>query len=116
MFTPKERRIYQYPMPDGTTRFADPMRIRRRLSWKTTGLIDDIVVQQQSDLAHERLAAEDKIIEATAFAFDLPIFNDATGEGCTDDYLLELFDDFDQWRDGLKKNGSRIPFGIPYMG
>lgn len=61
MFTAKQRRIFEYPLPDGTTRWADPLRIRRRLQehlggelWTCWAKADEVRAAERQRNAYER--------------------------------------------------------------
>lgn len=97
MFTDKEKEIFKYELPDGEKRFVDPLRIRRKLAKATAGKIDELLQKQNSDNLGDQLDADEKLIPAVAFAFDLPMIDPKTGEGTPEQFLLNLLDEYTLW-------------------
>jgi hypothetical protein len=109
LFSDEDKKIFPYILPDGSKRFADPLRIRRWLAQLTAGRIDELLNEQCSDDEQTRFRADEALIPATAQAFGLGMFNPDNGQGCTDKYLLDLLDEFVGFLQSKKKNIETQP-------
>lgn len=96
--------IFAYELPNGDRQFADPLRIRRRLVLETNGKIHDLIKHQGSEELGTRLKADETLAKATAASFELPMLDEKTGEGLTEEFFLDLLDKFQDWLDEQKKN------------
>ena len=103
-----EREIFKYH--DGVRdRYGDPFVIARKLK-----------TNQHGDLAAlEAMAGEMQEPETTQFvqvlreAFGIPPWNDLDGEGLTDWNVMDVFQRFGDYIEGLKKNTSPGPISSP---
>lgn len=111
-FTDQDRLIYRYH--DGAKeRCADPLAVRRRLIQSAGGdlgkLADAAAVKEksspESDGGEEiaRLDAEERLLGVIRYGFELPAFDPATGEGCTEAMLWKIWDDYWAFVEGERK-------------
>jgi hypothetical protein len=100
-----ERDIYG-PFEDGcgNRRMADPIRVYRRLQQATAGQLAQLLTLAKSDDPVGSSEAEEKLVAAVVFAFDLAPFDPATGGGTTESMCRALLSDFVGWMDAKKKS------------
>lgn len=104
LFEPSELLIFKYELGESGSKYADPLRIKRRLSQSTNGTINDLVQAAAGPDEQARFAAEDKLVAAVCFAFNLPAIDANTGIGCTDEFLLGLLNKFLDWESKKKQS------------
>ena len=128
----EDRRIFEYPSVDGSAKlFADPLAVRRKLMARSAGKIDDIVdIYRASIEAGNAKAdgeikdvnpgvfvqgdnAEEQIVQAVRYAFDLKPFDPKDGSGAPAKYCLRLFDWFTEWREQKKTSEETTPSSSP---
>lgn len=112
MFPPDDCAIFEFALPCGGKRFADPWRVRRRLLQATQGKLNDLLRQWASEEIGERAVAEERRAPVAAFAFELKPFDPATGQGAQEGYLLDLLERFVTWCDELKKKPPGSPASV----
>lgn len=90
-----------FPFPDGS-RFADPIRVERRLAVACDGDVNNVLRLGQSDNPDQAQQYIDVWLVAIAFAFEVQAFDQATGSGLGEEALMDLYDSFLDWKE--KKN------------
>lgn len=119
-FRPSDTDIFTFSWPDGTDGRADPMRLKRRMDQATHGKRDDLYdqaiqplyavddvtgkyrlplspVADHQRLQFEALQAQEKLVVATAYAFEVAVYDPATGEGVLEDWLWDTAIALDEW-------------------
>lgn len=125
---PSRRRIFSYEH-DGATSSVDPMRIDRRLYEALAGEdVASLFAAAYPGPPPEGMEADPAAADAIWFSVTEPArrkFADAAraafgfpelqpdGSGMTDLEAFELFDAFDQWKAGIKKNTDSPPSDTP---
>ncbi len=118
-FKPSDTEIFTFVWPDGSEGRADPLRLKRRMDQATHGKRDALYDQaiqplyRQGDdgkyllplvelpdfqrLQFEASQAQEKLIAATAHAFEVAAYDPATGEGALEDWLWDTALALDDW-------------------
>lgn len=118
MYEENERLIYgPFDRGDGIHVFADPVRVKRRLTKLLDGQPGKVIRRSRDETAPElALEAEERVIAATARAFDLIPFDPETGGGVRDDQAIALLNDFLSWLDQKKTSAATSPTWPPPTG
>ena len=112
MFTEKERQVYKFAAPDGSTRFADPLDLYRKLLIAFGGSFqayDQSLPPREGqeldpDGEVQRAQAEEKVVAAVRGVLQLKPVDPLTGEGATDQQCLDVIDDFMRYLAEKKKS------------
>ena len=105
MFTDDEKRIFQYQL-NGTTLYADPLRIKRLLQIGTGGQFDQLVEQQRDGNEVQQAEANGILASATAAAFKFPLLDPKSGNGFTEGEAIDLLRRFLEWVEQKKTTGG----------
>lgn len=98
MYPEQQRKIFQYF--DGQRQvYGDPLKIRRRLNGRLDGNLNKALADK--DLSPEHY---ERVLDAVVYAFDLPPFNQETGEGAVEEVVVKALTSFLDW---LQKKSPR---------
>jgi hypothetical protein len=105
------REIFPYTDISGEPRFADPTRVLRVLTLHCDGDMDEQIKLARSENPALAFPAMEQLLAGIEQAFHLPTFDPMTGQGATNDQLLDLLHSFIEWM-GKKKvtQGSQPTF------
>jgi hypothetical protein len=111
MYTEQEKKIFPYF--DGAARvFGDPVTIRRRLTGFLDGNPNAVVDACNSTDPATAMQADEKLLAAIRFAFDMP-FDRTTGTGATEDECFAAYDAFTAFMEQKKTSGEPTPTCVP---
>src|SRR5262245_9391405 len=108
MWSAEERLIFQLP----DKRLVDPQHAYRVLLVKTNGELNSLLAQYQEGEMGEAVTAG-RLAAAAVAAFDLPPFDQATGQGTLEDEALNVLSRFLAWRDQKKTTTATPPTSPP---
>src|SRR5262245_22157770 len=97
-WTKEQRLIYEYVAPDGSKRFADPLRLRRDLLTACPHF-DKVMAAYIGDNEIAKADAGATLADAVRKMLKLSPIDEKTGEGTTDLYCLEFVVSFINWRE-----------------
>lgn len=104
------RRQDIFPYFDGREdRFADPMRANRLLIGALDGDPDGWLKKARAEEMDVASPAMERLVEATVKAFGLTPFDPKTGDGLTEDKVLEVFFGFLAWMQKKSANTGNSP-------
>lgn len=117
LYSEKERRIFGPYDRDGTGRgvYADPVRVKRRLTAALDGDPHSAVARTRSEQAQVASEATDRLVPAVCYALDLQYLDPETGAGLCEDEVISVLNAFFEFEEGLKKNAVTSP-GSPDSG
>lgn len=111
LYTPEERGIFgPYDPGDGTPVYADPIRVRRKLSAYLDGrweIVFGQMVQKDNPLLADE--ARDRVLAAAVAALELVSFDRSTGQGLTEDRVVAVLNDFLAFEEQKKTTGGTMP-------
>ncbi len=132
-FKPSDTEIFLFAWPDGSEGRADPLRLKRRMDQATHGKRDDLYdaaiqplyaideatgkyalpltpLPDFQRLQFEASQAQERLIAATAYAFEVAQYDPATGEGALEDWLWDTALALDDWLQ-KKSESTETPRG-----
>lgn len=99
-----------FPYNDGEKdRFGDPMRIERLLDTTAGGSFAKLLQLALSENPDISNPATDRELLCIQTAFEIKPFDPLTGQGTTEEFQFNLYDEFLRWRDKKKANGDSPP-------
>lgn len=102
MFSASEMKIFAFN--NGTADvFADPLAINRALARLLDGIPDKVVADTRADNLLAAADATEKLTTAVRTAFGLPAFSTTDGSGMTDEMVIAVWNQFQDWLDAKKK-------------
>lgn len=87
---------------DGSKRFIDGYRAHRMLHALCGGDANEVIALTRSENPEQAARFVDTLVEACRKAFQMPGINFETGEGYSEDEVLDVFHQFQDWVE--KKN------------
>ncbi len=110
MFSEKERQIFQYELPNGEKRYADPIAVQYELDLCCGGSLYDVTTRALSNVdPDDAVLAARNLAYAACKAFHLgKPFDPLTGEGVLHSQWMTVLNAFTEWREKneLKAVGS----------
>lgn len=106
MFDVTQRQIYEYSNHDGSKRFADPMRVFRKVKEYTSNNFSTLVTDSKNNDPKISSPAMEQLAQCSLFAFDVEhqdLFDPTTGQGWTELQLITLIGNFNDYLASLKK-------------
>lgn len=91
---------------DGSKRFIDGYRAHRMLHALCGGDANEVIALTRSENPEQAARFVDTLVEACRKAFQMPGINFETGEGYSEDEVLDVFHQFQDWVE--KKSDTRI--------
>lgn len=102
-----------YGGPDCPQRYGDPLAIERKLRMLLGGDGSGILEQYHSPMPEISLPAAEKFFAAVAYAFGVPPFDPATGQGFMESDLINLWNGFQEWRKKKQPSTASSPTSAP---
>lgn len=110
LYSVDERRIFgPYQKGDGTTIYADPVRVYRRLVAALGGNVAKAIEQANNPVEEVACEATEKVVAAAVFALNLVGFDETTGHGLRDDEVIDTLNRFWAWCAAQKKTAGTSP-------
>ncbi len=110
------KQVFSYALDDGIPRYADPFAVERVLTAFTGGDPEAAATALASEVPEIAHQATERVKAASAAAFNLPLFDTATGQGTDEETLLRLFNEFGAWRQKKNLTPGNSPTWPPLSG
>ncbi len=108
-----DRDIFQATLPDGGSRYYDPLAVGRRLIEATKNQLAEIVDRTQAADVVVQEVAFGRLADACIAAFQLPPFDPATGLGTLESESLAVYEQYAVWLNKKKVNTGDSATGSP---
>jgi hypothetical protein len=110
----EETAIYRYyGGPDCPDRYADPLAVRRKLRILLGGDGTQVLEACNSPDPQTALEGWHRLLMAIAYAFEVPTFDPATGQGLREEELLGLWNGFQDWLKKKQTSTASSPTSAP---
>lgn len=109
VFSDEQRRIFGPYFNGAQNLYADPLRVYRRLCYRLEGDPNKFIRERNSPDAQASLPARDRLLEATAFAFDMVPFDPATGKGALTQDVEKVLRDYLEYMEKKGRRESKPP-------
>jgi len=112
--TYETRRVFgPYDRGDGVGTYADPIRVHRRLKAMLDGDPARVIAQSRAEVAVVAMEAKDRVLAAAVRALDLLPFDPATGQGATEDQVVEALNAYLKWEEETRDFFASSPTPAP---
>lgn len=105
--------IFPWVTPEGKQVYADPLRVERRLTAACDGDVKHVLQLAQSENPMQAEQYTVAWLRAIAFAFGLRPFDEATGQGAGDEFLMSLYESYLDWKGKKKVTSGSTPSSPP---
>src|SRR5215471_6066216 len=108
--------IYRYcGGPEAPEKFADPLAVLRKIRTLLGGDGSAVLAAYQGSDPLKALDAAERFHAAIAYAFGVTPFDPGTGQGLTEDKLIALWNDFQDWLKKKQSSSETSPTSSPPM-